>query len=362
MALAVSECIEHINSTLGGATTAPPEGYFRIINGAGQYLMNCRQWFWCQGGEETLHLEGDKDHVWLPADFRDLIAIEATQGLTSGLTLTDLDQIIDLRTKSLTTTTTQRWGAITYVPRSIAATGTITLSAAANDGDTVTITDGYQASHVFEFDDDGSVTGSNTAVDISASGQTAATSAAALQSVLHTARLTLGLELEATVSGAVVSVTSLIPGAESNNFMSENTSTARITVSGLTGGKDAGAPVPRIDIWPTPTADEVDAYKCYYRRGWKQLHQDEHEIAIPEWLETVFLLLCRAYARGYVREDVAGMNERIAAIRMGPDFQAAMERDAEMQPSFGLMQGGAAQTITDHRYWPFDYTGTNGPS
>lgn len=370
MTLPVTECIAHIRDTLGGTKQLPAVGAYRILNDAGHYLVNAHHWSWCQGGAATLNYEANVPYVWLPRDFRDLIGINATSGLTAGMEPTTLQGIIDRRTESIDVSTTFRWYAITYAPRARPATGTVTFAALPDDGDTITIDDGLNPPLTFEFDKAGDgVTTGNVLVDISASGADRTTAAANFQTAIEeqrqgeapTGQALIGvLEIDATVSSAVVSLTNRIPGTEGNVDMTQTGAPA--TLVGMRGGSDGGRPEARLEIWPTPTADDAGALTVFYRRGWHTLDQDEEEVSIPEWLESVYLALVRAHARGYVREDVADLNTRVAAIRTGPLMRAAVQRDAEIQAEFGVLEGGAGAAEEGAISWPFNFTGTSDPA
>ena len=363
MTLNVQEALEHINHTL--STKGTHAFGMRILNDAGEYLCTCHHWKWLERPRHNLHFEADQGYVWLPRDFRDLIAYDATQGLTSGLSLTTHQYLVELRTSAITTSTWRYWGAITHAPRQERPTGTLTFSSVPDDGDSFTLDDGVNAPIEFEFDSAGDGTSGSgvTEIDTSASGLTSAQVAALVQTAIESVRLTGPLDIDAVVdadSASVVNLTNRRHGTIGNITITDASS--GLAVTGMSGGRDGGRPEPRIDIWPDPTADLENALTIYYRAGWTHLNVDDVDVAIPEWLETVYIQLVRAHARGYEREDRGSMSMRVEEIYRSPHMRAAMERDAEMQPDYGPMQGGAAEVVRDNFYQFWNFGSVSAPS
>ncbi len=125
----------------------------------------------------------------------------------------------------------------------------------------------------------------------------------------------------------------------------------------------AGVVRPRLELWPTPQQD--DTLWISYRATWVRVADDEDSLSLPEWLEPLYLELCREFARGYVFEDVATLSERLAPYtrKSGGVFQhplvaAAVGRDARSQVDRGPMSGGhVARTLGRAVAW---YAGTVG--
>lgn len=142
-----------------------------------------------------------------------------------------------------------------------------------------------------------------------------------------------------------------------------------ISVSGLTRyvalsyqpvGGTGGPPVPRLEVYPTPTAAAFGVLSLMYRAGWTTVASDQDFLSIPEWIETLYLQIARAFARGYEEEDQGSLDTRLATIRLGPAFAAAQAEDAQMEPSLGPILNGA---VGDGRVYHTHYASSiAGPS
>lgn len=110
-----------------------------------------------------------------------------------------------------------------------------------------------------------------------------------------------------------------------------------------TGG---GAPTPRMEIYPYPTTNDQGAFLLFYRKKWTTPTGDTDAIAIPDWMEPLFIATIRATARGWEEEDTASVSKRLAEVKMSTQFMDASYYDGAMQPSQGMIEGGAAA-----RYW-----------
>lgn len=106
----------------------------------------------------------------------------------------------------------------------------------------------------------------------------------------------------------------------------------------------AGSPkIPRLEIWPDSTANQAGAFTIFYRSSWTRLTEDSEAIAIPEFIDSLFLRIVRYFTRGYEREDVIDMGTMLTSLMNSPEFQMAASRDGNTQPYFGRLQGGGAQ-------------------
>jgi len=361
--LTVEQCIDHVRHTLASGNKVPAIGALRILNDAGEYLCSFKAWAWLQGKRFQLDFESGQDYVWLPSDFQELTGIDATNAITSGLMATTMQHLIELRTSSITSSNWIYYYAIAHEARHERATGTITFTDVPADDSTITIGDGINTAIQFALDVGGSggpETG-DVNVDMSASGITAAGCANALQDAIQGQLLLRTLEVEASVSGAVVTLTSREPGTIGNVTIT-TTGTTNATITGMSGGIDGGMPRARLEIWPDPGSDDDDAVTIYYRAGWKTLDQDTEYVSIPTWLQTLYIQLVRAFARGYEREDVASLSARCAEVMGGPLALAAVRRDDMMQPSYGELMGGGAD-LARGRHEPFlNYGPVSDPS
>lgn len=91
-----------------------------------------------------------------------------------------------------------------------------------------------------------------------------------------------------------------------------------------------------LELFPTPTADATDALSMIYRREVASLDNGTDVPQIPEWMDSAFGFLVRAFA--YVYEDENADNAAQAQFdRMFPDL---VKRDASFQRRLGVMRGG----------------------
>ena len=63
--------------------------------------VNMHNWSWCEGAQQTLSLFKDQEYVWLPEDFREIVAVQTTNGLNSGFRLTTEERLLQLRALSV---------------------------------------------------------------------------------------------------------------------------------------------------------------------------------------------------------------------------------------------------------------------
>ena len=97
----------------------------------------------------------------------------------------------------------------------------------------------------------------------------------------------------------------------------------------------------RLEIYPTPTVSTVNALTMFYRAGWTAVSSDTVLIPVPDYCESLFRMLVRAFARGYEEDDVASLHQRLMEIEKSPMFVHAKRRDGDMQNTMGQMYGGA---------------------
>jgi len=106
-----------------------------------------------------------------------------------------------------------------------------------------------------------------------------------------------------------------------------------------------GAPLPVLELYPTPSATNASALTVFYRADWTPITDgsDSSFVNIPQYAEPAFIECLRAFARGYQEEDSGILSQRLAAIQAGPVWDAAVDSDGMTQPNFGKMRGGATQ-------------------
>ena len=86
--------------------------------------------------------------------------------------------------------------------------------------------------------------------------------------------------------------------------------------------------------------------------GWTDLTSDSELLRVPAYVETLFLQVLRAFARGYEEEDQGSLTARLLEIGSGPLFSTAVVRDGEIQPDYGPLKGGltARARQSDHGF------------
>jgi hypothetical protein len=122
--------------------------------------------------------------------------------------------------------------------------------------------------------------------------------------------------------------------------------TANVDASGLVfwgslvygAGSATSAPTVRLDIYPTPNANETDALSLYYRAGWSELTNDSSAAQVPAFCEPAFVETIRAFARGY---EYNTLPDEMAALRMGA-IREAVDQDMRQQSDFGPIMNGAS--------------------
>jgi len=360
MSLSAHDAIRHIEHTLA-SDSVPSVGAMRILNDAGQFLVNMHNWRWLESQQATLDLLADTDYVWLPDNFRELVAVQTEDGINAGVKMTTQQQLLRLRSMSAANSYVYH-AAVTHATRQEAATASITFSASTqpDTNSEIDLHDTVDAAVKYKF-----VTAAATDTDTIryvVKGSTTADTAKAFTDAVN-ATPTLYVHATDTAS-RVTTLTSTLTGTPGNSFTittpgSGNTNT---TIVGFAGGRDGGPPQPRLDIWPTPTTDSLGGLLVYYRGGWMTVTNDRQMLYLPEWMETLYLLAVRAFARGYEREADGTVNMRLADIKQGPIFMAAQQRDKEMTPTIGSMTGGAVEGLRANYDWFWNFSSTAGPS
>ncbi len=116
-------------------------------------------------------------------------------------------------------------------------------------------------------------------------------------------------------------------------------------------------------IYPIPTTNERNAFTGFYEAGWDEVTADNDPLTLHEALEGPFFTLCEHWARGRVESDEIPMAYRLAEFEQDPSFIAAKRVDGGIQPTYGIMRGGAAQMSRSGRHAsvPTRFS-VNGPS
>jgi len=104
-------------------------------------------------------------------------------------------------------------------------------------------------------------------------------------------------------------------------------------------------PVPVLEIWPNPSSNQAGVFTIFYHSRWTRLSSDSVNIDVPQFLDSLYLRIVRAFARGYEREDDGDMDERLGMIMNGPEYKMALRSDGAIQPYFGRLRGGGPGSV-----------------
>jgi hypothetical protein len=146
--------------------------------------------------------------------------------------------------------------------------------------------------------------------------------------------------ISSTNNAAVGGVTLVTP----QEIIEKRRSSASITAStGLyyAAVVFSGEPLkPILEIYPSANANTTGAMRIFYRSRWADITTDSTQVHVPTWIRDLFVFIVRAYAAGYVRNDMASIHQRLDEIRNGPIFEFAVRSDGMVQPFHGLTRNG----------------------
>jgi hypothetical protein len=127
---------------------------------------------------------------------------------------------------------------------------------------------------------------------------------------------------------------------------------------------EGGPPVPRLAIWPTPTADSEDALSIIYEATWRNVNEAKEALTLPEWLVTLYLEVLVHITRGRLEEDEGTAATRLQGLMASDLFMAAQKRDAATQIEYGPMRRTHVSPTVGlaSAEWPYNYTTVQGPS
>lgn len=295
MVVSVNHALDQMRHALGGGDLSIELDKLGILNQAGEYLVNMRPWHWLVGREGLINLKGpisDTTATWT----------------ASTLTLTDTGAFAN------------------YTFRS---------------GDQIEITAGTGATTGFygiasRVDDDSITLDTSLATGNLATGDIEWEIRLDYAALPADFRTLIDITSKNTLLYGVrqTSLAEIIHDRSSNVTVTSSWN-YRVAVNYV-----GSPPVPQLEIYPTPGADQNGAWTVIYNADWTRLTADSVNIDIPEWLDSLYLRLTRAFALGYEREDVASMEQRLAAIEAGPEYRNAARRDGMVQPTFGRLEGG----------------------
>ena len=370
MTLTAHDAIRHIQHTLA-SDSVPAVGAMRILNDAGNFLVNMNNWRWLESEQATLDFAKDTDYVWLPSNFRELLGVQTADGLNQGIQMTTQQKLLELRSVAVANSFVYQ-AAVVHAQRQLAASSQLVCDADPVDGSALKLDDGVNPAVTFTFRNaaglaDLANTETATARNVTL-GSTRATSITALTDAINKAPALFfkAADNNTTTPDSKVNITYSRPGTVGNlgshTSWFTDTNSKFANPENMTGGIGSGPPRPRLDIWPTPTTDSLGAVTVYYRAGWMTVENDSQFLYMPEWIETLYLFLVRTFAQGYERESEFNIGVGLDNIVNSPLYLAAQQRDKEMTPSFGAMAGGAAQGVVNHYDYFWNFSNTANPS
>lgn len=362
MTVTAREALDHIRHALS-TDQMPAVGGLRILNDAGQFLVSMHAWRWLEQAQSTLSLSAGQGHMWLPEDLREIVSLVATDAINAGIHLTTLQEVSEKRGTTISSSL-EYWAALAWVPR---ATPT-RIQFRFVPGQTVpdnylegfTVSDG-STEYTFVAGNIQTYYQGNTWAFKSYGADTAANAQSLADCINSVGELTFTAELNAAVTNRVTLVAK-VAGEPDADYFSAASTVAWFDLQTTYPGRAGGSPVPRLEMWPTPSVSESNVFLVHYRGGWNEVRSDNDVIGVPTWLESLYLALVRAIALGYERDSEMDVNQRLFAIRSGPLFQTARQRDMMTQPTLGPMANGAAQYVHGVNSMMWNYNSVSGPS
>lgn len=107
--------------------------------------------------------------------------------------------------------------------------------------------------------------------------------------------------------------------------------------------------VPRLAIYPVPSATEANRYWLHYLAGWVELSANTAVANIPVPMEHLLISLIRAYARGEAMST--GPHEELEKIERSTMLQRLKESYGMVNTEPAPMEGGAAQMVGTNNHW-----------
>ena len=361
MTVTAREALGHIQHALS-TDQMPAVGGLRILNDAGNFVVSMHPWRWLEQAQSTLSLTSGQDYMWLPEDLREIVALVATDGINAGIHLTTLQEVAQKRGTTISSSL-EYWAALAWVPRATPTriqcrfTG---INVGTNYASGLTISDG---STEYRFVG-GAITTfySNNTWGFKSHGTDQAANAAELVDLINSiGELTFYAELDTTVVGRFNIYAEHI-GEPDADYLSGTSDVGWLDVQSTVPGRAGGAPMPRLEIWPTPATSQQDVFLVHYRGGWTEIRSDNDVINVPTWLEGLYLAAVRAVALGYERDSEMDVNQRLFAIRSGPLFTMARQRDMMTQATLGPLANGAAEYQHGVNSMMWNYNSVSGPS
>lgn len=360
MALTAREALDHVRHALS-ADKMPSIGGLRILNDAGEYLVNMHPWRWLEGEQVSLSLLPDQPFIWLPENVHSINALVSADTINANVTLTTAQELARRRASTINTSF-HYWAALVYAQRGTKKRLNYEFTDGYNGApQTVVISD---SSRVVTFHFNSIATpGSSpdTENDKYGLGDAASAKNTAIKLVkaINDADLMCRAEYAPYLGEGGLFIESRYAGRDDSDNWDVTEDVANLQEDVHITGTQSGPPMPRLDLWPTPATHEQNAFVAYYRRGWTPLRNDDDAVSVPTWCEALYLALVRNVALGYERDAEGDVATRLGNVRNSGLFGDARRRDSYVQQDFGPMQNGAAQFDygLNDQMWNFDQTG-----
>lgn len=121
-----------------------------------------------------------------------------------------------------------------------------------------------------------------------------------------------------------------------------------------TAGPRASA---RLDLGPIPSVTQAQAFQLAYQAGWTTCLNANDHILLPRWTTSLFVMAGSAWMQGLEQPKRGSIEDRLDRLVTSSLWQAAVNRDSEMQADLGPMRGGVGELMGLETASPFLSTG-----
>lgn len=354
MALTAKEALDHVRHALS-ADKMPSLGGLRILNDAGEYLVNMHPWRWLEGEQVSLSLLPDQPFVWLPENVHSINGLVASDTINANVTFTTSSELARRRASTINTSF-HYWAALVYATRGTKKRYNFEFTDGHTGPEPMTISD---SSRVVTFRFDAGTSTDTVRYNCGFAGDEAKT-AQRLVKAINDAGMACYAEYDSDLGLGGFWVESRFEGLDdSDHFSIDQGLVGNLGPVEVTNATHKGAYRPRLDLWPTPASYEKNAFTAYYRRGWDPVRSDDDGITVPSFVEPLYINIVRNVALGYERDAEGDVAARLMQVRNSTLFNDTRRRDSMTQSDFGPLQNGAAMYDygLNDQMWNFDQTG-----
>ena len=116
-------------------------------------------------------------------------------------------------------------------------------------------------------------------------------------------------------------------------------------------GRASDFPPPRLEIWPTPSSNNITAITLIYRSKWRDFADTTANTSVdtanvPDYAEMALIEVVRAVAAGWGERQLqpqGGVTGTLKLVMEGAIWAACVATDGLQQHTFGPLSGGAIQ-------------------